>query len=486
MGKQITDYFLYQWRYFLGYSLIGLLIVCMLIVAGMYIPGGLARAEMDSVTTSNAIMFSLDSFDPHMVVDLPYHLLQRLSLELFGVSPISIKLPSLILGLFSALGMLMLLRMWFRQNVAVLTTILVITTGQFLFVAQSGTASVVYLFWSIWLLVAAMMISRGAKLSLFWTVLLFVTAALSLYTPLSLYILLALVSAMILHPHLRYLARRLSKPELLFATLCAVIIVAPLGYVIVRQPMIGFTLLGIPNEWPNLQANIMQLLRQYLDFVSPSSGVVMTPIYGLGSMILIALGIVRLVTTKYTARSYIIVAWVVLLLPVLVINPNYVSVTFVPVILLMAMGIQWLLTRWYRLFPRNPYARLAGLVPLAVLIGGMVFSGVDRYTYGYLYSPQIASNFSKDLQLINNQLHAAGRDTTVLVVAQAEAPFYNVLASHHKGISVVVAPATFSPSVTTIVSHDAHLASDLPPQQIMTNSASYDSDRFYIYKTDTK
>jgi hypothetical protein len=488
MGKQITDYLLYRWRYILGYGVISLMVIGLLVVAGLYIPGGLSQPELKSVVTSNALSLSFGSFDPSNIINLPYHLLQRLSLHLFGVSAISIKLPSLLLGLLSAFGLLLLLRMWFRQNVAVLTTILVITTGQFLFIAQNGTPSIVYVLGSIWLLVAALKVSRNARWAGIWKLILFGIVALSLYTPLSLYILIALVSAIILHPHLRYLVRRLSKVKIVLACLCSLIILAPLAYIIVRHPSVGLTLLGVPDNWPNLLGNFVQLLRQYFDFVSPSSGSLMTPIYGLGSMMLIALGVFRLATTKYTARSYIISAWIILLLPILIINPNFVSVTFVPIVLLMAMGISTLITNWYTLFPRNPYARLAGLIPLIVLIGGMVFSGVDRYVYGYLYSPQTANNFSNDLRLLNKQLSDKTRGNTALIVAQDETAFYSVVAHHHDTTSVVSTPVQIQPDTTTvIVSRAVHITSPLGvPYQIVTDSTTHDADRFYIYKTDSK
>lgn len=485
MGKHLTEYSLYRWRYFLGYGLIGLILLGVFAVAGLYIPGALSPAEMQSVITSDAIRFSFDGFDPNSVVNLPYHLLQRASIEVFGVSNLSIKLPSLILGLLSAVGMLILLRTWFRKNVAVLTTILVITTGQFLFVAQSGTQGIIYIFWSIWLLVAAMMVSRGARGSTVWKIVLFGIAALSLYTPLSIYILVALLSATLLHPHLRYLIRRLPNTRLIIAGICALVLLVPLCYVIWRDPSIGFTLLGVPSTWPDFQANAFQLLRQYLDFISPSSGTIMTPVYGLGSMILILLGIFRLITTKYTARSYITVAWIILLLPVLIINPNFVSITFVPVVLLMAMGISTLLSNWYRLFPRNPYARLAGLIPLAVLIGGMVLSGVDRYMYGYQYDPQTAGNFSDDLRLINKELDTPDHGVVALMVSEKEVPFYQVVARHQSDVIVGTASVPVA-APTTIVSRAAYIKSTIEPTRIVTDSMASDGDRFYIYKTTAK
>lgn len=489
MGKKITDYLLYRWRFILGYSIIGLTIAGLLLLAGLYVPGGLTQQEMASTVESHSLsLTSIGDFDPKSVINLPYNLLQRLSTEALGVTNLSIKLPSLLLGALSAFGMILLLQMWFRRNVAVLTTVLIITTGQFLFVAQNGTPSIVYVFWSVWLLLAAMMISRQAKYLGFWKITLFSVAALSLYTPLSIYILLALSSAIILHPHLRYLVRKLLKARLkvTVASLCALVVITPLIYAIVKDPTIGLTLLGVPAAMPDIKANLFTLLEQYFSFATPVAGVVMSPIYSLGSMVLIVLGIIRLSTANYTARSYIITAWAVLLLPVLLINPNYSTITFVPAMLLMAMGINTILRSWYELFPKNPYARIAGLIPLTLLIGGMFVSGISRYVYNYTYNPNTASYFSQDLTLINDQLAVKDRPATTLLTTPSERQFYVVVAEQHDNITVTSDRPT-SEVQLLIVSHLAHKTDSFPiPNHIVTNARSEQADRFYIYKTDQK
>ena len=489
MGKKITDYVLYRWRYIIGYSIIGISIVGLLLLAGLNIPGGINQAEVNSVVAShNLSVKSLEAFDPKSVINLPYNTLQRLSTELLGVTNFSIKLPSLILGALSALGMILLLQMWFRRNVATLTTLLVITTGQFLFVAQNGTPSIVYIFWSVWLLLAAMMVSRRASHLRLWKIVLFGTAALSLYTPLSIYILVALASAVALHPHLRYLVRQLlkAKANVAIAIFCALIAIAPLAYAIYKDPSVGLTLLGVPQTMPDIVSNLFVLLNQYFSFSQPSAGVLMTPIYSLGAMILIVLGIIRLSTTNYTARSYIITAWVILLLPVLLITPNFSTITFVPAMLLMAMGVSSLLRSWYQLFPRNPYARIVGLIPLTILIGGMFISGVGRYTYNYLYNPATATYFSHDLQLINERLSTKSRGTITIAVSPSEKAFYDIVAQKHSNVTITAdKPDLKSP--TTIVSHSARkLYALAPPNQIVTDQRSDLADRFYIYKTDQK
>ena len=488
MSRKITDYFLYRWRYIIGYSVIGLTIVSLLLVAFLYAPGGLNQIEMNSVVSSgNLSLTSLESFQPASIVNLPYHLLQHISLSLFGVNNLSIKLPSLILGGLSAVGMILLLQMWFRRNVAVLTTVLIITTGQFLFMAQNGTPGIVYIFWSVWLLVSAMMVSRRAKFLGLWKVALFSSAAFSLYTPLSVYILIALISAMALHPHLRFLMRQVLKAraKVLIALACALIVITPLIYGIIKDPSVGLTLLGVPASMPDVPHNIMVLLKQYFNFTSASEGIATTPIYSLGSMILIVLGIIRLSTTKYTARSYIISAWVLLLIPVLVINPDFTSITFVPAMLLMAMGISTLLRSWYQLFPKNPYARIAGLLPLTILVGGMFFSGLERYTYSYTNNPGVATYFSHDLKLLNKQLAAKDRPATTLLVGPQEKPFYDVVAKHNKNLTVSTPANTTTP--LTIISRDAYMMAEYSePKLIVTDPLTIAADRFYIYKRDQK
>lgn len=488
MSRKITDYVLYRWRYIIGYGVIALTVIGLLLVAFLYAPGGLSQNEMDSVVRSGALsLTSLDSFQPASVINLPYNLLQHISMTLFGVNNFSIKLPSLILAGLSVVGMILLLQMWFRRNVAVLTTVLIITTGQFLFMAQNGTPAIVYIFWSVWLLVSAMMVSRRAKFLGLWKVVLFSSAALSLYTPLSVYILIALVSAVILHPHLRYLMRQLLKAraKVVIASVCAAIIVTPLIYTIAKDPSIGLTLLGIPAEMPHFVANSLILLKQYFNFTNVGGGVATSPIYSLGTMILIVLGIIRLSTTKYTARSYIISAWVVLLLPVLIINPGFTSITFVPAMLLMAMGISTLLRSWYQLFPKNPYARIVGLLPLTILVGGMFFSGLERYVYSYTNNPGVASYFSHDLKLLNKQLSAKNRPATTLLVGAEEKPFYDIVARHNKNLSVSTPTNTSTP--LTIISRQAYtMAKYGEPKQIITDPLTNASDRFYIYKRDQK
>ncbi len=470
MGIDVTSFYVYRWRYQIGYSLIGLLLIGMLLFAGLYVPSGISNDEIHAVIKSSSI--SLGDINSYAVTNLPFHLLQKLSINLFGVSNFSIKLPSLIIAFMSAIGLILLLDRWFKRNIAVLGSIIAITTGQFLFIAQSGTPDILYIFWSVMLLLLGTLIARREQPRTLWKLLFFVVVALSLYTPLSIYAILALGLAAVLHPHLRYIIRQLSKVKLLIGFILGVILVIPLVYGVLQTPSLLLTILGIPNAWPDLAANMPVLVQQYLGFAAPSSTLLMRPVFGLGSALLIGFGAYRLIMTRQSTQSYLIITWIVCLIPIIFINPLFTSITFLPLVLLLSTGLGSLLGNWYGLFPRNPYARLAGLVPLIILVGALVLSGLERYAYGYHYSPQTVSNFSQDLSLLP-------KDTKQLVVASDQLSFYKVVAEHNKQLTVNLQPSGASFTATREAKTD-YIGYTI--ERIVTSSRSTDADRFYIYK----
>jgi hypothetical protein len=471
-ARDISNFLIYRWRYIVGYSIIGLLLAGLLVFAGLYVPGGISPEEMRATVRTDGLSLSHPS--TLAVTSLPFYLLQKLIFHVFGIYDFTIKAPALIFALFSAVGLILLLRRWFKPNIAVLTSLIAVTTGQFLFIAQNGTPGILYVFWPILLLALGTQVTRAKKGRLLWKVSFAAAAALSLYTPLSLYPLLAIALAIALHPHLRNIVRRLSKVKVAVSILVGLILVAPLGYLIAIRPQMGLSLLGVPATWPpDIAANAMTLLKQFFLFWEPSTTTLMTPVFGFGSILIICLGIYRLILTRDTTRSYLIIIWILCLIPILLINPTFTSVTFVPSVLLLAAGLTSLITYWYRLFPLNPYARIAGLIPIIILVITLIGSGMDRYIYGYHYSPSTAVNFSNDLKLIP-------KDTKHLVVSTDELAFYQAVAHHRLGLDVT----TTAQSNQLVATRAAHGTISTPYQitRIITTTYSNDSDRLYVYK----
>ncbi len=471
-SRDLSTFWLYRYRFLIGYSIIGILLAGLLVFAGLYVPGGISQIEQTAVVKSA----SLNIAEPTslLIINLPYHALQAGILHAFGVSDFTIKLPALILGLFSALGIIYLLRRWFPTSIAVLASLIAVTTGQFLLIAQSGGGGVLYIFWPVFLLLLGTLVTRSQRFRLLWKVLFTVTASLSLYTPLSIYTLVAIGLTIALHPHLRISLKRLSKIKLLLCALIAGVLIAPLAWMIIRTPAVGLELLGLPQSMPDLWVNAQTIATQYFVFWIPSATSVLTPVFGLGSALLIAVGFYRLIRTRETTRSYLTVIWILCLLPILVISPQYITIVFIPAVLLLAAGLTSLIGYWYRLFPFNPYARVAGLVPIIVLVAVLITSGIDRYIFGYHYSPTVATNYSKDLSLLPDE-------TATLLVSEKEAPFYSAVAKLSDTL-VVTTTLPREQNYTATRAGRSSVTDGSTITSIVTSPFADQSDRFYVYK----
>lgn len=464
----ITASIFYRWRYWIGYGLILTLLVGLLLMAAFVVPAGLTENEQRAIVTTSQL-------DPSTMwhttpLNAPFYLLQYLSIELFGLTELGIKLPALLLGLITAVCMIFLLRRWFAPGIAVLAAVLAVTTGQFLFLAQQGSPSILYLFWPTLLLLLATLVANRVRHHAIWKILLFVFAALSLYTPLSIYVLLSLGSAIIIHPHLRYIIKRLPRIRIIISSVIALILLVPLIASIAREPTLSLRLLGIPQEWPALIENLQALASQYLGFMSLGSSSILMPVFSFASMLIITYGLLRLIRSRQTVQSHVVLAWTILLLPVLIINPAFTSIMFVPLFLLLATGLEDILRRWYRLFPRNPYARVAGLIPLIVLVGSMVLFGFDRYVHAYRYSPDTMRNFSQDILIIPDQ-------TKTLVVTESERDLYEAVASHRSDLQITTQQPDTGPYTVTAAAYDGSVV----PSSVITTSRSQEAARFYLY-----
>lgn len=472
----INELFLYRHRYWIGYALVSIGLIATLLFAGLYSPGGISDQEMKSVVESSALNFK--NIIPSNVINLPYHTLQHVILNVMGVSIFSIKLPSIILAFISAVGMILLLRKWIKPNVGILASLIAITTGQFLFIAQSGTHDILYLLWSAWLLLIALLIAKKQKFRKILVMIFFIIMSLSLYTPLSIYVLIAFIGSLILHPHLRYLVKQISKLEMAIGIFVTILLITPLLVGIYHDPKTILTLLGLPNAWPDWGANIATIAAEYFGFARPSGTTLMTPFFELGSMLLIGAGLYDVIKNRSAAKSYIIISWVICLIPIIIINPEFTSITFLPLVMLLASGLNLLLMRWYGIFPLNPYARFAGLIPLIVLVSVLVYSGADRYIYGYRYDPNIVPNFSRDIELIPPS-------TRYLMVDSSELDFYKVLALHNKNLNIITTISGQNINEFTATNKANHDFDNFQIEKIITSPNTDKSDRFYLYKKST-
>lgn len=491
MAKQtIKNYTLYKLRFWLGYTFLAIATICVLVFAALFVPGGFTPEEQQSALQSASL--SLAQPESLLIVDLPYHALQKLSLSAFGLSSISVKLPSLLLGFVIAAGLVLVLRRRFTQTASILAAGIIVVSAFFISLATTGTPVVMLVFWPVALLLVA---SFGVKNRTLQPVAIYigsVVAALSLLTPFGIYVLVSLLIASLLHPHTRYLFRKASRPAIVFGSSTIAVAAGVVAYASYKDFSFLENLLYQSSRFSlDIVANLKLLAMQLTDVASSSTNEtgLLAPVFGLSVLSLAALGIYHLLRGRHSALSYLTFTWLLLLLPIILLNPASLALLIAPVTLLVAAGSNFLLNYWYNLFPRNPYARIFALLPVTILFACIIFSGAVRYFYSFHYYAPLANSASNDVELVASKLNSVSKPT--ILVSTNEYAFYRLYIDSH-GLSDVSLTTNQADVLRAGGVHTNVIAtrsssivdSGLRPTEIIATSELHiDSDRVYIYKT---
>ena len=470
--KEVT---LYQYRYLVGYIVIVVLLLGLLMLGLDQAPRGLTKDEMDSAVTS----INVNVFNPIVtnVVDAPYHILQKVSIHYLGLSPTAIKLPSIVIGVMTGFGIILMLQKWFRKNVAIITALIIVTSTGFLGIARTGTPLIMTAFWTVMLLWGATHVLHAEKHTFIWKLFCFVSIALLAYSPFGIYPLLVMVIAGVFHPHVRNRLKQGVWWHHTVSVFAILLVIGPLLAAVIHTPSIGMQLLGLDKlnefQWQQFIPNAISTFDNLFNFTNNSSNLIATPMFSIATTILLLLGLLKLFTASYSARSYMLFIWIVLLFVVLTLRPDMLLLVIVPATLILAIGMETLIRLWYDLFPRNPYARIAALIPLSILLISIVDINIERYFYGYHYSP-LTSEFHPELPAVRNSLSSRQLGKTnpvVLSVPASQASFYNILHREYPKLTVNTDPS--SSTLPIIVLNDTKpQLENKTPTQIITNDLS--------------
>ena len=494
MAKQtIKNYTLYKLRFWLGYSFLAIATICVLVFAALFVPGGFTPEEQQSALQSASLSFVRP--ESLLIVDLPYHALQKLSLSAFGLSSISVKLPSLLLSFAVAAGLVLVLRRRFTQTASILAAGIIVVSAFFISLATTGTPTIMLVFWPVALLLVASFGVKNRTLQPSAIYIVSIIAALSLLTPFSIYILVALLVASLLHPHTRYLFRKTSRSAITFGCCVIVAMAGLVTYASYKDfSFLAHMLYESSHFSLDVPANLKLLAMQLTDVASTTTNEtgLLAPVFGLSVLSLTGLGIYHLLRGRHSALSYFTFTWLLVLLPVIVVNPASLALLIVPVTLLVAAGSNFLLGYWYRLFPRNPYARIFALLPVTILFACIIISGAVRYFYSFHYYAPLANSASNDVELVASQLESVSQPT--ILVSSGEYAFYKLYIDSHELSNI---PLTTNQTDvlraggvhTNVIATRSSgiIGSGLRPTEIIASSELHtDSDRLYIYKKANK
>ncbi|MDO4902166.1 MAG: glycosyltransferase family 39 protein [bacterium] len=472
--QKIANFWLYKQRYRLAYGFLILSFISILAFSIFVAPRGLTEAEISfSVASHNLEIENLFSSN---IINLPFKILQKLSIGIFGLSEISVKLPAILLSFLAIFLIVKLSHAWFGRGIATITAILATASGQFFFISQSGTAEILQVIYPLALILLGFDFVRKRSRA----TLLAIAAILGLmiYSPLGIFMLVATTLALFAHPGLRLTLRKIARKDKILTGAVFLIVITPTLISIWRDGSTLGAIFGWAENF-NFSKNFQLLFSRLFSFENAISGGVILPIVSLPTLILIAIGIFFTLQSRHTPKSYLLYIWLMILLVACMINPDFTVILFVPILLLTSTGIYSLIQTWYTIFPKNPYARVFGLIPISVFLGGFLLANLDNFRLNYLHSPEVSAKFNQDLHILQENL--GDRKSVNLMISAQEKPFYKILEKQNKAKIV----DNFREN-EIFVSNKALKTTDTPKgyqiSRILTSSKISDAARFYILK----
>lgn len=472
---------LYNFRFVIGYGAIVLIVLVTLLVDINSLPNGISQAEMQSAVQSTDISLKLPQYD--WLINAPYHVLQKLSISALGLSRLSLVLPSIAIGVLTLLLFWLTIRHWFKKSTAVIATLVTASTIPFISMLRTGAPDIMLPFWTILFLFAGVRFLINREKGFRWKLLLVVATAGLLYTPFGIYSFLAFVVGGIFHPHVRSRLRHVKRVRLLLLTVIFIGLIAPLLVALAHMPTMFYTLTGLDHTTLSPQRiveNLLHAIYLYGNFsTSTLAGTYITPAFNVASVVLMLLGFMQLVRNHHTAQSYAILTWFGISVVVALLVSQSYAVVLMPVLMLLANGIRTLINEWYELFPRNPYARLAGLATLSVLFIGITTGNLSHYFHTLRYVDSPAYNAS--LSAVKRSIVIEGNRPMTLVTDVETADFYRILTRSYPNVSVTsTAPQTISQP--TLVLPNVASAYDKAPSRIFVTFTKQNSVVLRVYR----
>lgn len=475
----ISKLFLYRYRFFIGFILLGGAYIALLFGLPLLAPHGLSTAEMESATRSYALQ--PDSIFRGDIVDLPYRALQKLSIALFGLNVYSVKLPSIIIGLLLGGLLILLLNRWFKSNVALLASILAVLSASFLYLAGSGTPLIMLVFWPTFLLWLGSKIQGVTKPKpMYCFVFAFVLLA-SIFTPHLIYLAIFIVLFALLHPHLRFTIKTLPTFPLILTIFIVIVgLTALVMATFINPPIIAELLLSPNFTFAGFLENIQKAFLPFFAWNTTLESPFLSPFIGLASVTLAVIGLLSTTKGFFASRNSIATCLIIFTILLSGLNPDCAILILLPMAILIAHGLRYILDKWYDLFPDNPYARISAVFPIGLFLGIMIYGGINHFLYGYRYIPMVADEFNNDIELVAENIDYG---TTLYVINNDVAyNFFKILEERGENRVTDILPEEDE-------NYPKHFATlGLTPvsgslERIITSPKSNDSDRIYIYNT---
>lgn len=387
--KKINRWLVNYWKPALGFS-VGLAFVIMLYIFQINsLTGGFSKIERTYIASTSSFgqIFSETVFMPHKLLSL-------------GANAISensnyARFPSAIIMIFMIICFYVLMERWYTRRIALLSTLLFATSSWTLTIGRQALPTVLYF---SWLPILALLYWTTSKSKNYLSIFLWVLSlTLAFYVPGLLWFVVVLAASQ--RQRLRRILVQTPRWQTVLCLLLFIILTIPFIYSAVQSPLLVLQSLGLPSKLSQITGFPSRLLDIFSQIFVYSSG---NPVFHIGhlpyldvsTILLFIIGLYRL---RYSSArkmmnwsGLITIGWLI------GVGSSAVNIAiFIPLIYVFAgSGISFLLVQWFRVFPKNPIARIFATSAMTIVVLLISFYHLSRYYIAWPLNPATKSVFS--------------------------------------------------------------------------------------------
>ncbi|MEI7522381.1 MAG: hypothetical protein WCJ86_02835 [Candidatus Saccharibacteria bacterium] len=354
---------------------------------------GATPKEIATVTSVRSLKTL--SLDPTFIV---YKAAQQF-MNLFSANTVhNTRLISTAFAVVTMLLFYYVLRHWQGTKIAILGTIMLVTSSWFLTYARMATPDITY----ILLIVMSFAYVIWAKNSMHESRTIIAGGLLTvalIYTPGLIWFIV--LPAIWQRKLISQLIFKSSKSAIAALTL-TIILLLPLGYSIFSQPSIINTFLAFPT---NLSALPMHFIQNIINIFrsltfgyqkDATLGLINEPVIDIFTCAMFILGLFDCYTERGLDRTKMVIGFFVVSIVLVSLGGAVGNAILLPFIYLLAsIGIGRMLGNWFIVFPRNPVARNIGLGLIIGIITLVGYYHITRYFVAWPNSPETISALKK-------------------------------------------------------------------------------------------
>lgn len=306
------------------------------------------------------------------------------------------RLTAVIIGAISALSLFYVLQKWHTYRIALVTTVLFITSAGFLHAARHADVNTSFLL----LPVALALFIYTTTTKRMWAQIIAITAlALILLSIPGGFVLLAILAIWKRKAWMKQL-----KQTSQFQQMSVIIIVALIASIFTASLLVSeqsniYKVLGIGTPFVSLSEFIVKAFSvpYHLFIRGPSEGylwVGVAPLLDVFISAMVLLGIYVFILQRKEDHIRLIVGTLFILILLSGFGAGIDSVYFLPFFyIISASGIALLLQQWFTVFPRNPFAKIVGIIFVSLCIGATALYNVHRYFVAWPHTTEARREF---------------------------------------------------------------------------------------------